>query len=219
MIEKKRVLVVDDHPVVRRGLAMLINMESDLEVCGEAEDVISGLQAVETTNPDIALVDISLKDSDGIQLIRQIRSQHGQTAILALSMHDESVYAERALRAGARGYVTKQAAEAKIIEAIRHVLEGKVYLSQSAMERLARRFVGEKGFTLPSPADMLSDREFEVFRLLGQGRTVGQIAEMLHRSVKTIETHQARIRTKLCVGSARDLAAYAVAWTKANPTS
>jgi DNA-binding NarL/FixJ family response regulator len=217
MIRKKRILVVDDHPVVRRGLAMLINMEPDMEVCGEAEDVIGGQQAVESLEPDIVLVDIALKESDGIQLIRQISSHHHRVAVLALSMHDESVYAERALRAGARGYVTKQAAEEKIITAIRHVLEGKVYLTESAMERLARRFVGEKEFMLPSPTESLSDREFEVFRLLGRGLTVSQIAEKLHRSVKTIETHQTRIRAKLCLRSARDLTEYAVAWTKANP--
>lgn len=216
MTQKKRVLIVDDHPVVRRGLAMLINMESDIEVCGEAEDVIGGLNAIAQTRPDIVLADISLKDSDGIQLIRQIRSHHPRVAVLAISMHDESVYAERALRAGARGYITKQAAEEKIIQAIRRILQGEVYLSDSAMERLARRFVGEKESHPPLPADTLSDREFEVFRLLGCGLAVSQIADKLHRSVKTVETHQARIKTKLGLAGARDLAEYAVAWTKAH---
>lgn len=196
---------------------MLINMESDIEVCGEAEDVIGGLNAIAQTRPDIVLADISLKDSDGIQLIRQIRSHHPRVAVLAISMYDESVYAERALRAGARGYITKQAAEEKIIQAIRRILQGEVYLSDYAMERLARRFVGEKEFHPPLPADRLSDREFEVFRLLGRGLAVSQIAEKLHRSVKTVETHQTRIKTKLSLSSARELTEYAVAWTKANP--
>lgn len=216
MTSKKQVLIVDDHPVVRRGLSMLINMEDDMGVCGEAESVITGIEAVKRCNPDIALVDISLKDSDGMHLIRQLKSMNPNLPILAVSMHDETIYAERALRAGAQGYITKQAAEEKIVLAIRHVLSGEIYLSPQAMAKLAFRIVGQADCVSSSPVDLLSDREFEVFRMIGRGQSISQIAEVLHRSVKTVETHQARIKSKLHLKSARDLTGYAVAWMKAH---
>jgi DNA-binding NarL/FixJ family response regulator len=216
MTKKKGVLIVDDHPVLRRGLAMLIGAEPDMKVCGEAEDVNEGLRAVAETQPDIVLVDISLKKSDGIQLIRQLKVQYPRLPVLAISMHDESVYAERALRAGARGYITKQAAEENIVHAMRHVLAGKVYLSEPALDRVMKKFAGERDAGAPSPAELLSDREFEVFQLIGRGVRASQIAEKLHLSVKTVETYQAHIKSKLGLESAWDLGEYAVAWMKAH---
>jgi DNA-binding NarL/FixJ family response regulator len=229
MAERKKVLIVDDHPVVRRGLAVLIKAASDLEVCGEAEDLNGALRAIEETRPDIVLVDISLKRSDGIQLIRQMASLHPRVPALTVSMHDESVYAERALRAGARGYITKQAAEDHILEAMHRVLEGKVYLSEDASERLKQRFVGKLGgepgsgtddssgpAAGRSPVELLSDREFEVFCLIGRGLRIGQIADRLFLSVKTAETYQGHIKDKLNLRTAWQLSEYAVAWTKAH---
>ncbi len=216
MSDKSRVLIVDDHPVLRRGLAMLINEEADMEVCGQAEDLTGGLEACERLKPDIALVDISLHESDGIELMRQIVSRESGTLVLAVSMHEESVYAERALRAGARGYITKRAAEDRITEAIRIVLGGRVYLSDEAKERLMAGFVGQADALPLSPIDRLSDREFEVLRLLGRGWRPGRVAEALNVSIKTVETYQANLKEKLFLPNADALTEYAVAWCKAN---
>jgi DNA-binding NarL/FixJ family response regulator len=216
MADKHRVLIVDDHPVLRRGLAMLINDEPDLEVCGEADDVAGGLEACDRLKPDIAVVDISLRESDGVDLMKQVSSRGSGIPILAVSMHEEAVYAERALRAGARGYITKRAAEEKITEAIRHVLDGGIYLSGTATERIMKQLVGAGDKDLPSPAEKLSDREFQVLRLIGRGLRTGRIAETMHVSVKTVETYQAHIKEKLGLESADELSEYAVAWSKAN---
>ncbi len=216
MADKHRVLIVDDHPVLRRGLAMLINDEPDMEVCGEADDVTRGLEACDRLKPDIAVVDISLRESDGVDLMKQVSSRGSGIPILAVSMHEEAVYAERALRAGARGYITKRAAEEKITEAIRHVLDGGIYLSGTATERIMKQLVGTGGNNLPSPTERLSDREFQVLRLIGRGFRPGRIAEAMHVSVKTVETYQAHIKEKLRLESADELSEYAVAWSKAN---
>ncbi len=216
MAEKHRVLIVDDHPVLRRGLAMLINDEPDMEVCGEADDVAGGLDACERLAPDIAIVDISLRDSDGVDLMKEVSARGASIPVLAISMHEEAVYAERALRAGARGYITKRAAEEKITEAIRHVLDGGIYLSGAAAERIMKQLVGTGDKRLLSPAERLSDREFQVLRLIGRGFRTGRIAETLHVSVKTVETYQAHIKEKLGLESADELSEYAVAWSKAN---
>jgi DNA-binding NarL/FixJ family response regulator len=211
MSEKKRILIVDDHQILRRGLAMLINMESDLEVCGEAEDVQGGLDAVETIQPDLVLTDISLKNSNGVQLIKQVNAEHPNIPLLAVSMHDETIYAERALRAGARGYITKKEAEEKIIDAIHHVLSGKIYLSDSASEQVMQRLLGNDD---PDPASLLSDREFEVFCLLGRGLRASAISNELNLSIKTIETYQANMKVKLNFTSAQELNEYAILWAK-----
>lgn len=216
MGSKHRVLIVDDHPVLRRGLAMLINDEPDMKVCGEADDVTGGLEACKRLKPDIVLVDISLRDSDGVELMKQIAARGSGVPVLAVSMHEESVYAERALRAGARGYITKRAAEEKITEAIRYVIDGGIYLSDPVTERIMKQFVGATDKRLLSPADRLSDREFEVLRLIGRGLRTGRVAEALHVSVKTVETYRAHIKDKLGLASADELSEYAVAWCKAN---
>lgn len=215
MKKKTNILIVDDHPVLRRGLAMLINIEPDMEVCGEAEDVAGGLEATIQTKADLVLVDISLKDSDGIQLIKELKALQPRIPVLVVSMHSESVYAERALRAGARGYITKQEAEENIIQAIHSVLAGKTYVSESTSESLIQRLSGN----VLSPVDLLSDREFEVFQLMGRGLRATRISEELHLGIKTIETYQARIKMKLNLPDAETLNEHAVTWMKAHMTA
>jgi DNA-binding NarL/FixJ family response regulator len=209
--DKKQILIVDDHQILRRGLSMLINMESDLEVCGEAEDVQGGLEAVAKTNPDLVLTDITLKNSNGVQLIKQMSVDYPRIPILAVSMHDELIYAERSLRAGARGYITKKEAEEKIIEAIHHVLNGKIYLNESASEQVMHRLLKKDDADLES---QLSDREFEVFCLIGRGLRASAISSELRLSIKTIETYQANLKVKLKLSCAKELSEYAVAWSK-----
>jgi DNA-binding NarL/FixJ family response regulator len=211
MSHKKRILIVDDHQILRRGLAMLINMEPDLEVCGEAEDVQGGIEAVAQTTPDLVLTDISLKNSNGVQLIKLVTAAHPRIPLLAVSMHDESIYAERALRAGARGYITKKEAEEKIIEAIHQVLSGKIYLHESASEQVMQRLLGNED---PEPSGLLSDREFEVFCLIGRGLRPSAISRELNLSVKTVETYQANIKLKLKLSSAKELNEYSIMWAK-----
>lgn len=211
MNDKKRILIVDDHQILRRGLSMLINMEPDLEVCGEAEDVRGGLEAVAKTHPDLVLTDISLKNSNGVQLIKQVNAEHPRLPLLAISMHDESIYAARALRAGARGYITKKVAEEKIIEAIHQVLNGKIYLNEVASEQVMQRLLGNQD---QDPASLLSDREFEVFCLIGRGRRASAISSDLNLSIKTVETYQANIKLKLNLVSAKELNEYAIMWAK-----
>ncbi len=216
MSAKSRVLIIDDHPVLRRGLAMLINEEADMEVCGQAEDSDGGLEACARLTPDIALVDVSLHESDGVELMRQIVSQDGRILVLAVSMHEETVYAERALRAGARGYITKRAAEDRITEAIRIVLGGGVYLSDDAKKRIMTGVIGSSGTQPLSLVERLSDREFEVLRLLGRGLRPGRVAKTLGVSIKTVETYQANLKDKLELSNSDALTEYAVAWCKAN---
>jgi len=211
MSDKKRILIVDDHQILRRGLAMLINMEPDLEVCGEAEDVQGGLNAVAATHPDLVLTDISLKNSSGVQLIKQVNAEYPRIPLLAISMHDESIYAERALRAGARGYITKKVAEEKIIEAIHQVLSGKIYLNDTASELVMQCLLGSQDQDLSS---LLSDREFEVFCLIGRGLRASAISKELNLSIKTIETYQANMKVKLNLSSAKELNEYAIMWAK-----
>ena len=211
MSDKKRILIVDDHQILRRGLAMLINMEPDLEVCGEAEDVQGGLNAVSVTHPDLVLTDISLKNSSGVQLIKKVNAEYPRIPLLAISMHDESIYAERALRAGARGYITKKVAEEKIIEAIHQVLSGKIYLNDTASELVMQRLLGSQA---QDPSSLLSDREFEVFCLIGRGLRASAISKELNLSIKTIETYQANMKVKLNLSSAKELSEYAIVWAK-----
>lgn len=208
---KHGVIIVDDHPVVRQGLAQLINQEDDLEICGQAEDAHQAMQAIKECEPDMVIVDISLKDTSGMDLIKDIKVQYPDLPVLTLSMHDEAVYAERALRAGARGYIMKQEATERVVTAIRRVLSGDVYVS----DRMAAKMVSKlaHGVTSSSsPVDCLSDRELEVFRLIGEGHGTRQVAEKLHLSVKTIETYRAHIKDKLGLKNANELFRSAIEW-------
>jgi len=215
--KRARILIVDDHPAVREALALRIGRHSDLEVCGEAADMIEALRLVADTQPDVAVVDISLKTGNGIDLIKRIKDRNNSVRMLVWSMHTESLYAERALRAGALGYVNKDQATDKIVEAIRRVLQGKVYLSDAMAEKMLHRAVGggPKDVT-PLPLDVLADREVEVFRLIGQGVKTAEIAKRLHLSVKTVETYRDRIRQKLDLSNGTELAHYATKWMLEN---
>lgn len=213
MTSQTKVLIVDDHPAVREALAIRIARQMDMTVCGEAADAITALRLVDEVQPDIVVIDISLKEANGIDLIKRIRDRNDSIRMLVWSMHSESLYAERALRAGAMGYVNKDQATDRIIEAIRRILEGKIYLSDEASEKLLHRALGGKpadGHS--SPLDILADRELEVFRLIGQGHKTAEIANQLHLSVKTIETYRDRIRQKLKVENGTKLSYVATQW-------
>ena len=215
--KRARVLIVDDHPAVREALAMRIGRQSDLEVCGEAADLSEALRLVADTQPDVAVIDISLKTGCGIDLIKRIKDRNDTVRMLVWSTHSESLYAERALSAGALGYINKDQATDKIVEAIRRVLEGKVYLSDAMVETMLHRTVGGgREEVTRSPLDALADRELEVFRLIGQGVKTAEIAERLHLSVKTIETYRDRIRAKLDLNDGTELVHYATKWMLEN---
>jgi DNA-binding NarL/FixJ family response regulator len=210
---KKKVFVVDDHPIVRERVAELINQEPDLVVCGEAEDAVQAVKAVAAAAPDIAIVDITLKDTYGIELIKQLRELHPRLPILVLSMHDESLYGERALRAGARGYLTKQEASKKVVDAIRRILRGEIYVSDKLAGSLVRKVAGGNDQSGGSPVDVLTDRELEVFQLLGQGLTVREVAERLFVSAKTVEAHREHIKQKLNFKTSSELLRFAIQYT------
>jgi DNA-binding NarL/FixJ family response regulator len=211
---KHKVLLVDDHPMVRERLAELINQEPDLEVCGEAEDVVGAMEAVEQFTPDVAVVDITLKDSYGIELIKNFKAHYPKLPALVLSMHDEALYAERALHAGARGYMTKQEATRKVIGALRQVLAGQVYLSDRMAASILQKVAGgPRTVANGSPVEVLTDRELEVFQLLGQGMTVRELAKTLHVSVKTVEAHREHIKKKMNLKSSAELLRYAIDYT------
>jgi DNA-binding NarL/FixJ family response regulator len=212
-IKKSKVLVVDDHPIVRQGLALLINRESDLMVCGEAEDARMAMQSIITAKPDIMVVDISLNGPDGLDLLKDIRTRYPELPVLILSMHDESIYAERALRAGAQGYIMKQEASEKVLLALRRILNNEIYVSERIANRMLQRFIGSPNEGRPSSIADLTDRELEVFRLIGEGHSTRQIAEQLHISVKTVESYQAHIKEKLSLRSARELVQHAIQWS------
>jgi DNA-binding NarL/FixJ family response regulator len=207
-----KIFLVDDHPLVREWLTNLISQQPDLAVCGEAETAPQALEAIATLTPDVAIVDISLQGSSGIELIKQLKARCPNVALLVLSMHEELHYAERALRAGATGYIIKRETSRKVIGAIRQVLTGKVYVSDELASAMAAQFVQGRTLTTHSPADVLSDRELEVFELLGQGRGTRQIAAMLSVSIKTIQAHCARIKEKLNLTSGIELLREAVRW-------
>jgi DNA-binding NarL/FixJ family response regulator len=214
---RARVLIVDDHPAVREALAVRIGRQRDLEVCGEAADTSEALTLVAEARPDVAVVDISLRTGNGIDLIKRIKDRDDHVRILVWSMHSESLYAERALRNGALGYITKDQATDQIVEAIRRVLAGKVWLSDAMAERMLQRTVGARQHEATrSPLDALADRELEVFRLIGQGVKTAEIAERLHLSVKTVETYRDRIRQKLDLEDGTKLAHFAAQWVLEN---
>jgi len=209
---KRRVLVVDDHPIVREGLAQLINREPDLAVCGDAEEMHTALQTIDALKPDILIVDISLNGPDGLDLLKTIRARDPRLPVLILSMHDESIYAERALRAGANGYLMKQEGTDRVLIALRRILDREIYVSDRIASIMLRHFVGGGTSTTisRSPFDDLSDRELEVLRLIGEGRSTRQIAEDLHLSVKTVETYQGHLKDKLGLKNSRELLQYAI---------
>ena len=211
---KRKVFLVDDHPLVREWLTNLINQQPDLAVCGETESAPRALQAIAAAQPDVAIVDISLTDSSGIELIKSLKLSHPEVAVLVLSMHDESLYAERALRAGAKGYIMKRETTRKVIEGIRQILDGKVFVSDSVKEALALRLVENKTQTPLSPVEQLSDRELEVFEMLGQGLGTRQIADALRVSIKTVQAYCARAKEKLNVRSATELLREAIRWNE-----
>jgi len=207
---KRRIFVVDDHPIVRQGLAQLINSEPDLAVCGQGEDAYGSLRAIKELKPDLALVDISLKDSDGIELLKELRAAVPELPVLILSMHDESLYAERALRAGARGYIMKQEAPQTLLSAVRKVLSGEVYVSDKMGATLLQRIVGGRKPGGNLPMDRLTDRELEVFGMIGAGQSVKEIADRLCLSVKTVEAHREHIKEKLNLKNSAELLRFAI---------
>jgi len=217
--KKNRVLVVDDHPVVRQGLALLINREPDLVVCGEAENASTAIQLVTSSQPDILVVDISLDGPDGLDLLKSIRILYPQLPVLILSMHDESIYAERALRAGAQGYIMKQEATEKVLVALRRILSHEIYVSDRISNRMLQRYIGNPSSGRPSSVADLTDRELEVFRLIGDGHSTRQIAESLGISVKTVESYQAHIKDKLSLRTGRELVQHAIQWSVSEKTA
>lgn len=208
------ILVVDDHPILRQGLTQLINQEVDLRVCGEADEEHTAIEAIAALKPDMVIVDIALKDTSGIELIKKIRVGNERLPILVLSMHDESLYTERALRAGANGYIMKQEAPDQIVKAIRRVLAGEIYVSEQIGSRLLRKIVHGRPTAIDSPIDNLSDRELEVFRLIGRGYRTRQIAEMLRLSVKTVESYREHIKHKMGFRDATELLQHAIQWVQ-----
>ena len=208
---KTKILLVDDHPLVREWLTNLINEEPDFEVCGQAGDAREALDLMGKLSPRIAVVDISLDGGSGLELIKDIKAQHPKIDALVLSMHDEALYAERAMRAGAAGYIMKREATSKVLDALRAVLAGGLYFSNAVNALLAQKLVqGAAG--KPTPIEILSDRELEVFRLLGQGRGTRQIASDLHLSISTVETYRTHIKEKLRLNRAPELVRHAVEW-------
>jgi DNA-binding NarL/FixJ family response regulator len=212
--KRARILLVDDHPLVRERLAEIINREADLTVCGEAEDVQEALAAIPTGQPDLVIVDLTLKNSDGLDLIKDIRSRWPRLRMLVVSMQDESLYAERAIRAGALGYITKQEATRNILVAIRRVLTGTIYLNEQIASRIIGRLTSQPGAVGTTPADLLSDRELKVFDLTGSGLSIHEIADQIHIAAKTVETYRSRIKEKLKLNDSSELLQVAISWNQ-----
>src|ERR1700744_5696048 len=211
-MSKTKIYLVDDHPLVREWLTNLIQHQPDLVICGESEDAPTALQGIRAAKPDVAIVDLALKNGSGMELIKDVKALAPNVAVIVLSMHDERLYAERALRAGARGYIMKRETAKKVVVAIRHVLAGKLFLSDRMIAAFAEKFL-DGGVPAEGPAvDQLSDRELEVFQLLGQAHETRQIAETLHISMKTVQAFCARIKEKLKLASATELLREAIRW-------
>ena len=214
--DKSRVLIVDDHPLFREGMRQMINRHPSLKVCGEEASPEAAMKAVAELEPDLVLVDISLEGGDGIDLIKSLKARYEDLPILVISMHNESLYAERALRAGARGYLMKREAAKKVIQGIRTVLAGQLFVSEKVAALMAERFV-EGGRPPASPEAALSDRELEVFQLLGRGLSTRQIADHLHVGFKTVQAYAARIKEKLQLANATELLRAAMQWNENHP--
>lgn len=211
---KARILIVDDHVIVRQGIAQLVNREPDLDVCEEAGDADSAIALLRDTPVDLAIVDISLPGTSGIELVKLIRDMQPQLPVLVMSMHDEALYSDRAFRAGAKGYVMKQEATEKLLAAIRKILNGGVYVSDRMQTVMVQRFLNSGVDETVSFIDNLTDREFEILRMIGQGLTVAEIADKLGRSAKTVEAHRANLREKLGLKRAAELARFATQWVE-----
>jgi len=213
---KIKILIVEDHEVFRLGIKELINHEPDLVVCGEADDVDTARTLINEHGPDMVIIDITLKRSNGMDLIKEISSEHKSMKVLVLSMHDELLYAERSLQAGAQGYIMKQETSKSIVKAIRHILQGNIHVSENIMSNLLNRVrTGQDSFE-KSPVDSLTDRELAVLRLIGEGKSTGDIAHEMHLSVSTISTYRERIKEKLQLKNAAELVRYAIHWVEAN---
>ncbi|HEX6992515.1 MAG TPA: response regulator transcription factor [Gammaproteobacteria bacterium] len=213
----RSVFIIDDHPIVRKGLAQLLNEEPDLVVCGEAADVREARLGLERTRPDVVILDLSLRDSDGLELIKEIRAKYGQLPVLVLSMHDEAIYAERLLSAGANGYIMKQAAGDQLVVALRRVLAGGVYVSDRIGASMIERFAVARRKHAIDPIERLSNREVQVLNLIGRGKSTREIAKDLCLSIKTIESHRQRIKKKLSLDSSPRLVQFAVNWYARQP--
>lgn len=214
MAEKSQIFLVDDHPLVRESLSSLINQQDDMVVCGEAEDSPAALREILRKEPDVAIVDISLKNGSGMELIRSLKARASQVAVIVLSMHDEKIYAERAIRAGARGYVMKRESTRRIIAAVRQVLDGRLALSEQIASGFAEKFINGRSAISESPLEDLSDRELEVFNLLGRGLETRQVAETLNVSIKTVQAYCARIKQKRKLSTATELLREAIRWNE-----
>jgi DNA-binding NarL/FixJ family response regulator len=212
VLKKKKVLLADDHPLMREGLALLINREPDLEVVSEAEDIHQALAAIEIHRPDIVIADFTFKESNAIELIKDIRIRWPHVVVLVLTMHNENFYAERVLHVGARGYVTKGEPPANVIAAIRSVLNGRIYVSEKIASQMLDKMVGNRGESNGLLLDGLSDREFEIFEQIGRGLEMREIAKQFHLSIKTVEAHRDNIRKKLSFDSSTELLKHAIQW-------
>ncbi len=212
--EKAKVLLVEDHPIVRDGLLQLLGGEDDLTVCGQVENASQALKEMAEAEPDLVIVDISLRDSSGLELIKDIKARFRKVPVLVLSMHDESLYAERALAAGAKGYVMKEEATETLLAAIRRILAGDIWVSDDVAARMLHAFVGDRTAEPVAPVERLSDRELQVFELIGHGLGTRQVAAKLHLSIRTIETYRANIKQKLHLKSATELVRHAVHWVE-----
>lgn len=212
--KKTRILVVDDHPTMREGLARVIDDTGDLMVCGAAENIHDALELIEGTQPDLAIVDITLRRENGIELIKDLKIRHPELPVLVHSMHDEQVYAQRSLRAGARGYLMKHEPPPKLLYAIRQVLAGEIYLSEAMTRQMLHDMAQSPGAKAVSPVELLSDRELEVFEQLGQGRKTKEIAADLHLSVKTVQTYCEHLKEKLQLKDGTSLVRFAVQWAE-----
>jgi DNA-binding NarL/FixJ family response regulator len=208
----RRVLIVDDHPIVRQGLRRVMENEDDLMVCGEAESVRDARAAVRELNPDVIVADVSLKQGDGIELVRDVRAHHPHLPILVLSMHDETIYAERMLAAGANGYIMKQAASEQFLVAIRRVIDGGIYVSESIGNKMIQKFAAGGAYLSANPIDRLSNRELQILHMIGKGMSTRETAESLNLSIKTVESHRQRIKRKLNLSTGTQLVQYAVNW-------
>ncbi len=211
---KRRIILVDDHPITRQGVAVLINQEEDLEVIGETDSAPGAIALLQKQPADLAIIDITLKTTNGIELMKHIRVLAPDMPVLVMSMHDEGVYAERAMRAGARGYIMKQEASSRVLTAIRTVLSGELHLSDRMKERMLHRLVSNRKEEVRFSIDTLSDREMEVFQLIGDGYSTRQVAAKLNLSVKTIDSYREHLKLKLQLESGKDLVRYAIQWMK-----
>ena len=211
---RKRILLVDDHPFMRAGLAQLIDRQTDMVVCGEAGDPASAIAALARTGADLLLTDITMPGRSGLEFIKDLQATHPDLPIMVVSMHDEAIYAERALRAGARGYIMKESGGEALLDALRQVLAGQVYVSAKMAARVLDNLSGRKPRGSHSPIEKLTDREFEVFQLIGQGKSTREIAKQLHISSKTVDVHRSHIKEKLALGDVTALVRHAVRWVE-----